>query len=152
VRAGNLLAFQVPTNWRQIGDNTNVTFAPQGAYYRSESGSTGFTHGVQIGVIPNEAHSLQEASDELIEGLQRGNPQLRRQNGYAREIIGGRNALSTTLRNVSESGRPESIGLSTLALRDGTLLYLIAVAPQEEVGTYAAAFRRVKQSMQITDQ
>jgi hypothetical protein len=152
VQAGDLLSLQVPSNWRQLGGGASVTFAPEGAYYQSQSGSTGFTHGVQLGVIPNEAHSLQEASDELIDGLRQSNPQLRRQNGYSREIIGGRSALSTTLRNVSDTGRPESIGLSTLALRDGSLLYLIAVAPQEEAGTYAAAFRRVKQTVQIRDE
>ena len=128
-----------------------MTYAPDGASYRTQSGSTGFTHGVQLGVIPNEAHSLQEASDELIESLRQGNPQLRRQNGYAREAIGGRGALSTTLRNVSETGRAEQIGLSTVPLNDGSLLYLIAVAPQEEAGIYATAFRRVKQTMRIRD-
>ena len=151
VQAGDLLSFQIPSNWRQSGGGASATYAPDGAYYRTQSGNTGFTHGVQLGVIPNEAHSLQEASDELIESLRQGNPQLRRQNGYARESISGRSALSTTLRNVSESGRPELIGLSTVALSDGSVLYLIAVAPQEEASVYNTVFRRVKQTLRIRD-
>ena len=87
-----------------MSGNDSVTFAPEGAYYRGNNGSTGFTHGVQVGVIPNESHDHSEATDELDrEPAAQGNPQIRRQNnGYIREIIDGRTALSTTLRNVSE--------------------------------------------------
>ena len=121
--------------------------------YRGNNGSTGFTHGLQIGVIPNESHSHQEATEELIDSLMQGNPQIRRQNnGYVRENIGGRNALTTTLRNVSEvTGGAEIVTVTTVPLRDGSLLYLIAVVPQEESGEYSAAFRRVKQTVELSD-
>ncbi len=154
IRVGNFLRMQVPNNWRQVGDNDSVTFAPEGAYYRGQSGQTGFTHGVQVGVIPNESHNHQQATDELLEGLQRGNPQLRRQsNGYIRESIDGRTALSTNLRNVSEvTGGPEIVTVTTVPLRDGSLLYLIGVVPQEEANAYSTAFRRVKQTIRLNDQ
>jgi predicted Zn-dependent protease len=154
MRVGNFLRLRVPVNWQQVSGNDSVTFAPEGAHYRGQSGQTGFTHGLQIGVIPGEAHSHQAASDELIDSLLSGNPQLQRQtSGYVRETIGGRAALSTTLRNVSEvTGGPELVTVSTLLLRDGSLLYMIGVAPQDEAGSYTPAFRRVKQSVQITAQ
>ena len=154
VRVGNFLRLRVPSNWRQVSDNDGVTFAPEGASYRGQSGQTGFTHGLQIGVIPDESHDHQAASEELLDSLLRGNPQLRRQtSGFVRETIGGRTALSTTLRNVSEvTGGPELVTVSTLQLRDGSLLYMIGVAPQDEADSYTPAFRRVKQSVQITSQ
>lgn len=150
-RVGNVLRLGVPDNWRQSSDNDSVTFAPDGAHYRTSTGQSGFTHGLQIGVIPRESHSHQDATDELIESLLRANPQLRRQqNGYDREVIGGRTALSTTLRNVSEVTRgPELVGLSTVPLRNGDLLYLIAVAPQDDVDTYDPVFRRMKRSIEL---
>lgn len=153
MRVGNFLRVQVPNNWRQVSDNDSVTFAPEGAYYRGQSGQTGFTHGLQLGVIPNESHNHQQATEELLESLQRGNPQLRRQNsGYVRESIGGRTALSTNLQNVSEvTGGPEIITVSTVTLRDGGLLYLIGVVPQEEANTYSDVFRRVKQTIQLNE-
>ena len=153
VRVGNFLRLQVPANWQQTSGNNSVTFAPDGAHYRGGSGQTGFTHGVQLGVIPSEEHSHQEATDELLASLQQGNPQIRRQSGgYVRESIGGRTALSTTLRNVSEvTGEAEIVAVSTVPLRDGSLLYMIGVAPQDEVNTYGPAFRRIKQTMQISD-
>jgi hypothetical protein len=153
VRVGNVLTVQVPANWRRLNDNDSVTFAPEGAYYQGRSGQTGFTHGMQMGVIPNESHDLQQATDELIESLQRGNPQLRASGNLTRDVIDGRNALSVNLRNVSEvTGRAERVSLSTVSLRDGGMLYVIGVAPQEEAGTYANAFRRVIDSIQLNDQ
>ncbi|HUE89126.1 MAG TPA: M48 family metallopeptidase [Vicinamibacterales bacterium] len=153
VAVGNFMRMQVPTNWGRVEGNSSVTFAPEGGHYRTQNGATGFTHGLQIGVIPNESHSHQHATDELIESLQQGNPQIRRQSGgYVRENIGGRTALSATLRNVSEvSGGAELVTVSTVPLRDGSLLYLIAVAPQDEANAYSGAFRRIKQSVQLSD-
>lgn len=154
IRVGNFLRLRIPANWRQSSDNDSVTFAPDGAYYRAQSGQTGFTHGFQVGVIADETHNHQAGTDELIESLLRGNPGLKRQSsGYIRETISGRTALSTTLRNVSEvTGGAELVALSTVPLRDGSLLYLIGVAPQEEASTYDPVFRRTKQSIEITDQ
>jgi beta-barrel assembly-enhancing protease len=153
VTVGNFMRMQVPANWREVTSNNSVTFAPDGASYRGNNGSSGFTHGLQIGVVPSEAHSHEEATEELIEGLIEGNPQIRRQsNSYVRENIGGRAALTTTLRNMSEvTGGMELVSVSTLPLRDGSLLYFIAVVPQEESSDYAAAFRRAKQTVELND-
>jgi hypothetical protein len=154
VRVGNVLTLRIPSNWRQANDgNNSVTFAPEGAFYRDRSGQTGFTHGIQLAVVPNEAHNLQEATNELIDSLQQGNPQLRPTSGLTRDVIDGRNAISVDLRNVSEAtGRAERVLLSTVALRDGAMLYIIGVTPQEEVNAYAPAIRRAKQSIQLSDQ
>ena len=154
VTVGNFLRLQVPNNWRRINSNESVTFAPEGGFYQGQNGGTGFSHGLQIGVIPNEEHSHQEATEELIEGLMRSNPQIRQQsNGFIRENVGGRTALTTTLRNVSEvSGGAELVTVSTVPLRDGSLLYLVAVVPQQEADAYSAAFRRMKQTVELNDQ
>jgi Zn-dependent protease with chaperone function len=153
VSVGNFMRMQVPSNWRQVSGNNSVTFAPEGAHYRSSNGSSGFTHGIQVGVVPNESHSHQQATEELIESLVEGNPQIRRQNNsLTRETVGGRTALSTTLRNVSEvNSGIEMVSVTTVPLRDGSLLYLIAVAPQEEANEYGPAFRRVKQTVELSD-
>jgi hypothetical protein len=153
VTVGNFLQLQVPSNWRGVDGSNSVTFAPDGAFYQG-NGSSGFTHGLQIGVVANDSGNLRRGTDELIQSLLQSNPQIRRQtSGYVRESIGGRDALTTTLRNVSDAtGRPETVILSTLPLRDGSLLYLIQVAPQDEVRAYTNAFRRMKQTVQVNDQ
>jgi hypothetical protein len=53
---------------------------------------------------------------------------------------------------VSEvTGEREYIALSTTQLRDGSLLYIIGVAPQPQANQYEPAFRRIRQSVQIRD-
>jgi Peptidase family M48 len=152
VAVGDFLQLQVPGNWRRTNSNESVTFAPDGAYYQTDRGSTGFTHGLQIGVVPGESHTHREATDELIESLMQGNPQIRQSSGYTREVIDGRTTLTMTLRNISEvTGGAEMVTVSTVPLRDGSLMYLIAVAPQDEADDYETAFRRAKATVQLNE-
>jgi hypothetical protein len=56
------------------------------------------------------------------------------------------------LSNVSEvTGQREYIALTTTQLRDGSLLYVIGVAPEREANTYENTFRRVRENLQIAD-
>ena len=71
---GNFLQLSVPQNWRQIQGNNTVTFAPEGGYYAERQRRHDFTHGLEIGVIRNESHNLQQGTDELIDSFSRANP------------------------------------------------------------------------------
>ena len=66
--------------------------------------------------------------------------------------MGGRTCLTTVLSNTSDvNGRPELVSVSTTQLRNGSMLFLIGVAPEDEADEYEAAFRRVRQGLQIND-
>ena len=148
---GNLFRVSVPSNWRELPGSDAVTFAPEGAY-GTAGGQSVFTHGVQIGVARNETHDLRTATDEFIGSLARGNPNLSRPSGYGRTSIGGRSGLHTALSNVSDAtGQPERIEVFTVRLRDGSLFYVIGVAPREQSSDYQKVFRRVVGSIRITD-
>ena len=82
----------------------------------------------------------------------RGNPDLRQQSGFARTNVGGRDGVTTQLSNVSEvTGQAEYITMSTTYLRNGSLLYMIGVAPRDEANTYDRAFQRVRQQLELQD-
>ena len=82
----------------------------------------------------------------------RTNPDLASAGRARNETIGGRSGITTPLSNVSDvTGEREYVSVSTTQLRDGSLLYIIGVAPQTEAGTYEQVFRRVRQSVRITD-
>ena len=70
---GGIFRVSVPSNWRELQDNDNVTFSPDGGY-GTVSGQSVFTHGIQIGMTRNETHNLQTATDELIDSISRGIP------------------------------------------------------------------------------
>jgi hypothetical protein len=149
---GEFLRVSVPANWQQVGGGSTVTFAPDGGYHRGEGGQSAVTHGVEIGVARSDGGSLQQATEQIVRSFSRSNPQLRRQSGYARATIGGRQGLTTTLSNVSEvTGRSEAVNLSTVPLRDGSILFIVGVAPADEARTYLATFGRVRQLLRIDD-
>jgi hypothetical protein len=147
---GDILQVSVPSNWRELPGNSSVTFAPEGAYGTAGQQSV-FTHGVEAGVARNETHDLQTATEELIQSLAQANPRLTKPSGFSRTTIGNREGLRTLLSNVSDAtGRPERIELFTTTLQDGTLFYLIGVAPDAEFESYQPVFRRVAGSVQLT--
>jgi len=140
----------VPNNWRQIDDSNSVWFVPEGAYGQY-NGQAVFTHGVNFGVAQTNSRNLQQATNELISNLAQGNGNLRVNGSYQRTTFGGRNAIWTSLINTNEAtGRPESVRLIATQLRNGQLLYMMAVAPQNE-RNFETAFQSVSNSVRIND-
>jgi hypothetical protein len=140
----------VPSNWQQASaGGSSVTYAPQGAYFEDNGGS--FTHGVEIGITKGTGN-LQRDTDALLKGFAQANPDLRRQGNPKSESVAGRSGITVPLSNVSAiTGQEEYVSLATAQLRDGNLLYVIGVAPRADAGTYDAAFRQVRQKLEVTD-
>ncbi len=149
---GNRFRVSVPSNWRELASGTNsVTFAPDGAHGQS-NGQSVFTHGVELGIGRNETHDLQRATEELIDSLASGNPNLSRPPRFERITMGGNRGLRTVLTNQSDTtGGQETIQIATTQMRDGNLLYAIAVAPRDEFGSYRSVFDRVLGSVELMD-
>jgi peptidase M48-like protein len=147
----DFLRVSVPANWDEVDARDGVTYAPNGAFFRGDNGATAFTHGVQFGVTRGSGN-LQRDTQQLLNAFARSNPNLQQQTSLQRDNIAGRNGYTAVLSNVSEvTGQRERIALSTTQLRDGSILYVVGVAPQSEAQTYADTFRRVRQSVQIRD-
>jgi beta-barrel assembly-enhancing protease len=147
---GNVFRVSVPSNWRELPSNTAVTFAPEGAY-GSHDGQGVFTHGVEIGVSRSRTRDLETATEELIESLSRTNPRLTQRSNFRQRSVAGRSGLQTTLSNVSDVTRQEeTIQLVTTTLRDGSLMYIVAVAPEREYPDYQPHFQRVVQSIRLS--
>lgn len=148
----NVARVSVPENWREVSDAGNsIWFAPSGGY-GSTNGQSVFTHGVNFGVFQPNSRNLQQATNEFINSLQQGNGNLRTRGGYLRTTIDGRNALSIALNNVNEAtGRQEIVTVITTQLRNGGVLYMIAVAPNDDFGNYQNVFQNILRSMQVND-
>ena len=65
--------------------------------------------------------------------------------------LGVANLGSLTTGQISGVTTTQIGALSTTQLRDGSLLYLIGVAPEQDANTYETTFRRVRQNVQIND-
>jgi beta-barrel assembly-enhancing protease len=142
----NLFRVSVPSNWRQVGSGQSAIYAPEGAY-----GSQGITHGVMFGVSQTRSRDLQNATREVVEGLMQQNNYLRQSGGYQRASLGGGAALATSLVGRSNiTGRNEQVTIVVTQLSSGQVLYMAAVAPQNEYGTYRGTFDNILRSIQLS--
>jgi predicted Zn-dependent protease len=147
--SGNFIQMNVPENWQQFPNQDSVWFAPQGAY-----GDQGITHGAMIGTVQSRSNNLQQATEEYVNGLMQsqGNNYLRQSTNYTRTTLAGRNAYATSLSGRSPlTNRNEVVSIVTTQLRNGSLFYVIAVAPQDESSNYNYAFSNMLRSIRLAD-
>jgi beta-barrel assembly-enhancing protease len=145
--SGNWIRVNVPNNWQTLEEQSQVWFAPQGAY-----GKDGITHGAMLGVEKAQSNDLAQASETYVNGLLQANSYLRQRNNYTRGTIGGRTAYSTTLEGRSPvTNRNETVTIYTTLLRNGDLFYVAAVSPTEESTRYNSAFRSMIGSIRLSD-
>jgi predicted Zn-dependent protease len=148
---GGIIRVSIPNNWRQLSESNSVWFSPEGAYGRNQN-QVVYTHGVNFGLAQTQSRGLQQGTQEFLNSLTQGNPNLRQRSNLVRTTVGGRTGLTTSLTNTNEAtGRAEAITLITTQLRNGQVFYMIAVAPENESASYQAAFRNVLRSLQISD-
>jgi Zn-dependent protease with chaperone function len=130
-----------PNNWQSLPGQNSVMFAPQGAY-----GSNGISHGVMIGVSQGSGNLQQDAS-ALAQ-------QFAQQNGYqttsnfVRTTFNGRTGLAISMRGQSNiTNAVETATLYTAQTQNGSLIYAVTVAPQNQVARYNSAFSTVVRSV-----
>ncbi len=146
---GDLFRVSVPSNWRELPGNDSVTFAPDGAVGEAQ-GQGVVTHGMIIAGQQGESRDIAEATEAFIASLASSNPSLRRDAGYTRASLGGRQWLRTTLSNRSAgTNHDERIAVFSLLLEDGTLFYALGIAPQDRFSSYDTTFRKVVASIQF---
>jgi Zn-dependent protease with chaperone function len=145
------VSVSVPSNWRQLQDSNSVWFAPEGAYGQYQN-QVVYTHGLNFGLAQTQRGSLQQTTQEFLNSLTQGNGGMRQRGSLQRTTVDGRTGMTTSLTNVNEAtGRAEIVTVVTTLLRNGRLLYMIAVAPENEAASYQTAFRNSLRSVQITD-
>ncbi len=138
----------VPDNWQAAPGNNAVRFAPTGAYSNA-NGEQAFQAGVEVGITQAQGGDPRSATSQFVQQLMQSNPNLQPQSDPQAADVAGRNGLRQTFNNVNENGQPEVVVLETTQLDDGSLLYLLNVAPQSQFATYQSTFRRVNGSIQL---
>jgi predicted Zn-dependent protease len=145
--AGNWLQLNVPNNWRAFETQDSVQFAPEGAY-----GDNGLTHGAMVGLAQTNSRNLGQATEQYINGVLQGNNYLRQSTNYSQTSLAGRQALATVLSGRSPvTGRNEVVTVYTTQLRNGGLLYVTMIAPENESSSYNTAFRNMIRSIRLND-
>jgi beta-barrel assembly-enhancing protease len=144
-----LFRISVPENWMESGDNTSVTFAPDGAY-GNQGGESVFTHGAIVGIADVSASDLQSASDKYISGILQGNSYLTADGRYQQTRLDGRKALARRLSGVSRiTNQTEVVDVYTTMLSNRQLFYVLQVTPANARRQYTKAFNDMLRSLRF---
>lgn len=145
--SNNWISLNYPSNWRALEEQSQVWFAPEGAY-----GNQGITHGALIGIYQTRNNNLGNATEEYVRGILQANPYLRQRSGFSRSYIGNRQGYATVLEGRSPvTGRNEIATVHTTQLSNGSLFYVVTVAPENEASAYNDDFRRMLNSIRLND-
>lgn len=148
----NLLDIAYPSNWQiSAADNgQGFTIAPAGGMSQGA-----VSYGVIVnGIDTQGASSLDSATDALVADLQRSNPGLRASSSSKPiqvNSVPGRTVEMTGSSPLRQNGQParERDWLVTLPRRDGGLIYLVFIAPENNFGQLRPTFQRILQSTQL---
>lgn len=162
----SVLRIEYPENWQTHGQGDAATITSRGGLVDDGNGNQALAYGILINIFephpdgvgqslqggrrqPSEA-SLGEATDRLVEALQRSNRNMRETRDRELIRIDGDAALSTHLSNdspIAGAGR-ETNWMITLQRPEG-LLFIVCVAPERDFQNYESTFQQMLRSVRI---
>lgn len=145
----NSFSISYPDNWQTGGDQNSVVIAPQQGV-----GQGGIAYGVMIGSARGSPETLNESTQQLIQGMQQDNPGLKPAGELTIIQAGGTEGRSVYLAGNSPVQRdgqaaPERDWLVTLPSRRGGLMYLVFVAPEHDFNQLKPTYQRMLDSLQL---
>jgi len=150
ITGGGIFQASVPSNWITLASKSTIRVVPQNGYGQV-NGEDVFSHGIEFGVTTPGSRDLQEATTALLNGVARGNPELRLAGQQQVLRISQRTAIGTPLVNASPLGGREFIAVYTTFLANGALFYYLTVVPEADAAAFQGAFRHVGESLRLTD-
>ena len=132
----NTQAFSVdyPSNWRPMQDQQSggVTIAPAAGVAQGA-----IAYGVVIGAAQPQANSLDDAANQIVQGMIQQNQGMRQASRLQNIRVNGVEGRAVDLSGVSpvtEGGKQlqEHDWMVTLPLQQGGLVYLVFVAPERD--------------------
>ncbi len=147
---GKKFTLNYPDNWQVQQDEDSVLLFPQGGMVTGSEGETAQAYGAAVSLYaPQQANwGLVDATQELIEAMRQSNPQMHvlQRSGLN---LHGNPAVSTLLQNDSPiEGQRETDHLVTVRQGDAVLTFIF-IAPASAFESYAPAFDRILQSIDL---
>lgn len=144
----SLYTLRYPRNWTVTGNaQSAVTIAPPGGFGTSANGQPATAYGILIDRYQGQG-SLQQQTDALIQNLEQGNPGMAAVTDTTPLTVSHQPALqieflgSSPLATASKP-MPERDWLITVQRPDGSLSYLVFIAPERNFSALRPAFKRI---------
>ena len=146
-----------PSNWQVYGDaQSAVTIAPQSGVGQDTNGQGAVAVGVIIDRYePEQNVSLDQATHDLIANLRQSNPDLREvgnDEGIRVNGVSGRSAdlIGTSpIRDSNQRAQRERDWLVAIERQDGTVLYLVFIAPQNQFDQLRPTFEQMLRTLRL---
>lgn len=146
-QSGSWIRMNVPNNWQEFGGDSSVTFSPKGGY-----GDQGITHGAMVGIYKGRGGTIEQTTQEYLDGMLEANTYLRQRGAASRTTVAARQGYAIQLSGRSPvTGKNENVTIYTTQMRSGDLLYVAAVSPSDESFRYDSAFRNMVTSIRVND-
>jgi beta-barrel assembly-enhancing protease len=147
----NAFSISYPSNWQASGNqNSTVTIAPQAGVSQGA-----IAYGVIVGAAQDQsASSLDQAMRDLIQNLQQSNRGMQVSGNLGNIQVSGAQGRSVNLTSTSpiqQNGKAlmERDWLVALPRRQGGLLYVVFIAPQNQFGQLSPTYKKMLNSLQL---
>ena len=149
---GSVFQMEYPSNWKVMGDQNSgaVTIAPQAGVSQNA-----IAYGVVVSIYqPQAQESLDQATQQIYQGLQQSNPQIQavgnpeQMNGSVpmeAVHISGPSPLSENGQQVAEHDI-----LVTAQRNDGTVLWMLFITPEPQYNQLKGTYQRMVQSLKLS--
>ncbi|HYL15412.1 MAG TPA: M48 family metallopeptidase [Terriglobales bacterium] len=148
----DVLNISYPDNWQAGNDQSSggITIAPQAGV-----GQGAVAYGVVIGGGQDQnANSLDQATEDLVQSLQQSNPGLQASGNPQPIRVNGMEGRSVTLKGnspIEKNGKPEPERdwLVTVPRPQGGLIYLVFIAPENDFSRLSSTYDKILNSLQL---
>jgi predicted Zn-dependent protease len=146
-----------PSNWQAYGDaQSAVTIAPSNGVGQDANGQSAVAVGVIIDRFePEQGGNLDQSTHDLIASLRQSNPDLRQVGNDEAIRVNGVPGRSTDLIGTSpvrdSNGRAqrERDWLVSIQRQDGTVLYLVFIAPQSQFDQLRPTYEQMLRTLKV---
>ncbi len=144
----SLYTLRYPRNWTVTGDaQSSVTIAPPGGTGTDASGQPATAYGVILDHYQGQG-TLQQQTDALVQSIQQGNPGMAAVTDASSLTVSHKPALSMEFLSnspLATAGKPmpERDWLVTVQRPDGSLGYLVFIAPEKNFNALRPAFKHI---------
>ena len=146
----NAFSIGYPDNWKTSSSQSSVTIAPEAGVAQGA-----IAYGVIVGGAQDQnASSLDQATQDLVQNLQQTNPGLKTSASIQQIDVNGIQGRSVNLTGnspIQENGRalPERDWLVTVPRSQGGLLFLVFITPENDFSQLRPTFQKMLDSLQV---
>jgi predicted Zn-dependent protease len=148
---GGSFEMAYPNNWKVVKGQSSVVIAPEAGL-----GENAIAYGVVLsGYTPQQPQSLEQTTQQVFQALARSNPGMRAISAKTNMNVNGMPASVVNLMGQSplssQDGQAvaERDVLLTLQRRDGSVLWMLFIAPEPHFNSLEPTFQRMIQSLRV---